>query len=728
MASATTTADPTIPISHAVRDIAETHAYDECPRVSLVTAAAQQAATAPSPWSSPGGMRSTSLLPTVHTSVTAREREAFVNTLPTRVQAKLNQPFGKDNLVQCFLSEACLRLVLLPLYKSAYLSREPDWSAFASASPMVATFLTVVDDHAAVDFRQLQGPHPDWDAATSIDLDRGVRMATAALIHFDGDVANLVLWIGGTHVGAHRNIRTTLAYLRGKISPQLCATLERMWCHGSPAVCNASASDANFEAYRLYGNHASVTDEPGVTYRTLLKDSKRGYCIVLDQRMARFALNCHLTPNGLVDANHPHKNPRPIFDGTFRPEPWCSGINDWTTNKTEPPVNFATAFANYLRWLYNARITYPREELYLGDDDISGAFRHQKYHPNLVGMHSCVVAGFLSCATGMTFGDNTSSANFDPIAEARKELARYLWSQPDTVARAAKYLPAIELATPPTDTEVDCFTRADADSVNNGILDPSGHRLPPQFDHHVDDNIYCDVASHMAQTVSSSALALWHVLGFPNPSHGPNPLSLEKFDGRYTHQRQTLGHLIDSRTMTVSVLPKKRTIMTATLQEWLGNRVDFSLRDISSLHGSLESMTRHVIWMRPLFFAVQNAIRHELSKRYYVLKRVYAKTGRADKIRAQLPPRVTRPLVHAHYQGQGSSVMVVTNQTRRHAINTRCADLDPQRCVRHVRAVGTTNWIHSAARPTGRIQRRRERSWRRRILRTIGLLVRCHLE
>jgi hypothetical protein len=45
-----------------------------------------------------------------------------------------------------------------------------------------------------------------------------------------------------------------------------------------------------------------------------------------------------------------------------------------------------------------------------------------------------------------------------------------------------------------------------------------------------------------------------------------------------------------------------------------------------------------VVWMRPLFFAVQNAIRHELSKRYYVLKRVYAKTGRADKIRAQLPP------------------------------------------------------------------------------------------
>jgi hypothetical protein len=180
--------------------------------------------------------------------------------------------------------------------------------------------------------------------------------------------------------------------------------------------------------------------------------------------------------------------------------------------------------------------------------------------------------------------------------------------------------------------------------VNTGVLDTSRRRLPPQFNHHVDDNIYCDVAEHMAQTVSASALALWHVLGFPNPLHGPNPLSLEKFDGRYTHQRQTLGHLIDSRTMTVSVLPEKRAIMTATLQDWLGNCVEFNLREISSLHGSLESMTRHVTWMRPLFFAIQNAIRHELTKRYHVLKRVYEKTGRADRIRAKLPPALLNRL------------------------------------------------------------------------------------
>jgi hypothetical protein len=63
----------------------------------------------------------------------------------------------------------------------------------------------------------------------------------------------------------------------------------------------------------------------------------------------------------------------------------------------------------------------------------------------------------------------------------------------------------------------------------------------------------------------------------------------------------------------VSVLPEKLAIIAATLQGWLYTCVEFTLREISSLHGSLQSMTRHVTWMRPLFFAVQNAIRHELS-------------------------------------------------------------------------------------------------------------------
>ena len=477
--------------------------YDDFPTVSLVTALSAISQTRLIP--GPAGL--VKAVPTKQKPVSVSEREAFVLTLPTRVQVKLNQPFGKDNLVQCFQSEACLRHVLLPLYKSGFLARTPDWTVFAAASASVQTFLTIWDEHRRVDFRPLQGFHRDWDAATSIDADR-VRMATAALLHFDGDIADVVRWIGGTHVGAHRDVSASLAFLRARIDSALCDTLERIWRRGSPSFCNASATEANFQAYRTYGNHASVNDAPEVAYKTLLKDSKRGYCLLFDKRMVEFALNCHVTPNGLVDVDHPHKNPRPIFDASFRPEPWCSGINDWTSKTTEPPVLFATAFDNHLWWVYNMRITYPDEEIYLGDDDVSGAFRHQKYHPNLVGMHSCVVADHMSSSTGLTFGDTSSPANFDPVTEARKALARYLWFEPDTVGRAAEYLPAIELAPPPPPcTDMVVFVPAQRDSLNTGVLDDSGDRLSPRFEHHVDDALYADTARYMLLTISACALA-----------------------------------------------------------------------------------------------------------------------------------------------------------------------------------------------------------------------------
>ena len=597
--------------------------YDDFPRESAVTLfAAQQAGV---------------ILPSVQSRVSASERAIFLATLPTRVQVKLNQPFGKDNIVQCFQSEACLRLVLLPLYKSGFLSRSTDWSALAVAYREANKFLALIKDHADVDFRPLQGYNVRWNSIKTIDNDR-VRMATAALLHFDGDVADVVRWIGGPHVGANRDIDASLAYLRGIVAPGLCDSLERMWRHGSPAVCNASATDQNFQEYKSYGNHATVTDEPEVTYSTLLKDSARGYCVLFDKRAVDFTLNCHVTPIGLVDHNNPHKNARPIFDASFRPEPWCSGINDWTTKTTEPSINFADALDKYFFWLYNLRITYPDEEIYLGDDDVSGAFRHQKYHPNLVGMHTCVLSGYMSVSTGLTFGDTTSPANFDPIAETRKALAKYLWKQPDTVAQAAVYLPRLELANPMTPTEIADIVPAQADLLNQGVLDSAtGQRLPPQFDHHVDDDIYADVASFMPLTVSSSALALWQVLGFPNPLHGPNVLSQEKFDGRYTHQRKTLGYWVDSRRMEVAALPAKRALVADSLREWCTCRTHFTLRDISSIHGSLENMTRHVTWMRPLFFALQNAIRVELNRRYYVLQRMYPRTGRAARLQAKLP-------------------------------------------------------------------------------------------
>ena len=583
-----------------------------------------------------------SLPPTVGNTVAKSERDKFIRNLPVRVQVKLDQKFGKDRIAQSFKSEACLRHVLIPLCKSGFLLRGKEWETFGEAFHMVKIFMQIWDEHADIDFAEIKGFQKDWDVATQIDPVR-VKMATAALLHFDGDIADTVRWIGGPHVGAHRNVEKTLRNLRGKVDAATYDTLAASWNDGVPKLCNAEASDENFRAFLDYGNHESVSKKPELAYKTLLKDSKRGYCLLFDPRMVFFALNCHVTPIGLVGIDKKYKKPRPIFDSSFRPKPRFSGINDWTTKETEPPLHFATSFMSYLQWIYNLRVTYPKKEIYLGDDDISGAFRHMKYNPNLVGMHSCVIAGHLACSTGMTFGDNTSPSNFEPIADARRQLAKYLWKQSDTISLTTKFLPAIQLAAPPSTNVIQAFVRADADSVNRGVIDSNNNRLAPQFDHHVDDNIYADVGEYMHKTVCSSVLALWQILGFPHEDT-PDPLSREKFCGTYTHLRKTLGHLIDSRDMTVGITPEKREILLEELGDWINVVNEFTLREISSLHGSLESVTRFTMWARPYFFYAQNEIRRTLEQRYFILKRSYKVKGRVDAMKRELSPQLMHRL------------------------------------------------------------------------------------
>jgi hypothetical protein len=49
-------------------------------------------------------------------------REAFAAlVLPECIRAAVNNPFGKDNLQQSFMSEAAFRHVLLPLFRSRFL-------------------------------------------------------------------------------------------------------------------------------------------------------------------------------------------------------------------------------------------------------------------------------------------------------------------------------------------------------------------------------------------------------------------------------------------------------------------------------------------------------------------------------------------------------------------------------------------------------------------------------
>jgi hypothetical protein len=123
-----------------------------------------------------------------------------------------------------------------------------------------------------------------------------------------------------------------------------------------------------------HGNHKTIEQDWERTEKTVRKDAQRGYNIHMDAELVHFIPNLHLTPQGIANLEDPFKKDRPFFDSTFRPSLDSSAINDWTSKDNEPPTSFPTALEVFAEFLWNLRISYPNEEIYLGDDDICGFF------------------------------------------------------------------------------------------------------------------------------------------------------------------------------------------------------------------------------------------------------------------------------------------------------------------------------------------------------------------
>jgi hypothetical protein len=298
-------------------------------------------------------------------------------------------------------------------------------------------------------------------------------------------------------------------------------------------------------------------------------------------------------------------------------------------------------FILFCTWIWNMRIRYPREEIYLLDDDVTAAFRSFCWHPNLVSMHGMVALGFLILMARLTFGDNTSPPNSEPAFIARRELARHYFNLPDVVERAAKYMPELKILDP-TEEEIDSFMQIPPDSKNPGVQGDPAKGLAadtPPYRHHVDDNLYGARREFILRAVAASILALYAVFGEPVPTQ-PDPFSYDKFELVVSHQRKVTGVMIDSRTMYIWLPDYKRQQIVDRLHDWL-HKTRFTMAEGLELMGVLMDAARYNNWGRIRFFIFHGVMVKFLRARYKMLLRV--KKLKESKViesleKYQLPP------------------------------------------------------------------------------------------
>ena len=91
----------------------------------------------------------------------------------------------------------------------------------------------------------------------------------------------------------------------------------------------------------------------------------------------------------------------------------------------EPKIKYGSTFLRHLQRIWKLRISYPNRDLYLWDDDITGAFRLIKYNPDIASTFAANIMGTLWILTGQVFGSNTSPQKFESAANARELVAEF---------------------------------------------------------------------------------------------------------------------------------------------------------------------------------------------------------------------------------------------------------------------------------------------------------------
>ena len=109
------------------------------------------------------------------------------------------------------------------------------------------------------------------------------------------------------------------------------------------------------------------------------------------------------------------------------------------------------------------------------------------------------------------------------------------------------------------------FAQANVDSLNPGVEDRYGNRLPPGYHPHVDDHLYADIAKYFALAVAASIVSLEDAFGGSHEFQ-ENVLSDEKLHLVYKEIRTVLGYQPNSRTMMVELSPRQREKIIAFIE------------------------------------------------------------------------------------------------------------------------------------------------------------------
>jgi len=199
------------------------------------------------------------------------------------------------------------------------------------------------------------------------------------------------------------------------------SNLNRILRFGCPAHYNVHGMRENFKKYREYKNHSSLAENEARAKSALNKEDKREFVLTFPDWMTDLIPDLHVNLQALVMI--PGKKDCLVFDLSFMVDENSHLYNADCDSELEPDIFFRCAWVHHLTYIHNLCISFPNEEIFITDDDITSAFQQIKYNSNVISAKAFIIGPWLFVYTGQNFGDQPSPANFEPIAKAQTALA-----------------------------------------------------------------------------------------------------------------------------------------------------------------------------------------------------------------------------------------------------------------------------------------------------------------
>ncbi len=280
------------------------------------------------------------------------------------------------------------------------------------------------------------------------------------------------------------------------------------------------------------------------------KKDRHSPLIPLDEFMCHFSPYCHHTAQTMVIKAG--KSDHLCCDGSTTIKPTDIVMSQVTPITREAPITIGHVKMQLYIDIYNTSITYPTFIILLAMADVKACFCFPCIHAELTGTFDFLARGYFNLATAMVFGSTASTSSWEPFRHAIQALSVVYVHSPDLIKKHRKFLDMISWATLDPAPDV---ARAIPCSINTGVLDNQGNRVPLPARIYVDDALTLATSKeNMEQVLAALIEAIFVIMGAPDTSVRQCSLAIDKWGKLHTAPIQTmLGLFIDTNRMIASV-------------------------------------------------------------------------------------------------------------------------------------------------------------------------------